>query len=68
MGKPKSIQLKNEVLLSTDDVQQFFKLSKLTLQLFNRSLKPSRINNQKFYTISSILNLLSELINKEAKK
>jgi len=68
MGNPKSIQIDKEVLLSTDDVQQFFKVSKTTLQLFNRSLKPVRFKNKTVYTLSSILNLLSELINKEAKK
>jgi hypothetical protein len=68
MRNPKPNQIKKEVLLGADDVQQFFKISKATLQLFNSSLKPIRVKNKKFYTISSILNLLSELINKEAKK
>jgi hypothetical protein len=36
--------------------------------LFNHSLKPVRVKNNKFYTISSILSLLAELINKEVKR
>jgi hypothetical protein len=68
MTNKKHKEIDKEVLLSTHDVQQFFKISKPTLQLFNHSLKPVRVENKKFYTISSILNLLSELINKVAKK
>jgi hypothetical protein len=68
MRNPKSSLIKKEVLLSTDDVQQFFKVSKTTLQLFNHSLKPVRVKNKKFYLLSDILELSAELINNKAKK
>ncbi len=70
MANSKRFNLKKEVLVSSDDILRFFKVSKNKL-VKSRSdilIKTVRVNGQSFYALSDILMLLNDYMNKQGKK
>ena len=70
MANSKRYYLKKEVLVSSEDILRLFKVSKnkLVKSKSDISLKTRRINGQNYYTLSDILQLLSNYMNKQGKK
>lgn len=70
MAKSNVKNLRKDVLLSTRDIKRFFKISKFQLEKASPKLKLKsiRVNNDSYYVLSDILNLLSELVNKQSEK
>ncbi len=70
MTSSKRYYLKKEVLVSSEDILRFFKVSKNKLVKLKSdiSLKTVRANGQSYYALSNILQLLSDYMNKQGKK
>ena len=70
MANSRRFKLKKEVLLSSEDILRFFKVSKneLVKSKSNISLKTIRAKGQSYYALSDILQLLSDYMNKQGKK
>lgn len=70
MANYRRFKLKKEVLVSSEDILRFFKVSKnkLVKSRSDISLKTVRVNGQSFYALSDILQLLSDYMNKQGEK
>ena len=70
MVNSRRFKLNKEVLVRSEDILRFFKVSKnkLVKSRSDIALKTVRVKGQSFYALSDILQLLTDYMNKQDKK